>query len=70
MTDGKYVIYGGDVNQDDIVDGGDMAPVDNQSAAFASGYIPEDLNGDGLVDGTDMSIADNNSALFLTAQLP
>ena len=70
MTDGKYVIYGGDVNQDDIVDGGDMAPVDNQSALFASGYIPEDLNGDGLVDGTDMSIADNNSALFLTAQLP
>ena len=70
MVDGKYVVYGGDVNQDGIVDGGDMAPIDNKSAIFAAGYIPEDINGDGLIDGSDMAVADNNSALFLTAQLP
>jgi len=70
MVDGHFVIYGGDNNQDGIVDGGDMAPIDNKSALFAAGYIPEDINGDGLIDGSDMAVADNNSAIFLTAQLP
>ena len=68
--DGRYLLYSGDVNQDDIVDGGDMSPVDNKSATFASGYIPEDINGDGLIDGSDMSFIDNNSAGFVTATFP
>ena len=70
LEDGKCVIYGGDVNQDDIIDGGDMSGIDNQAAAFASGYIPEDCNGDGLVDGSDLAIVDNNAAAFVGAVTP
>jgi hypothetical protein len=69
-TDGFYVIYGGDVNQDGTVDGLDMIPVDNQAANFGSGYIPEDVNGDGSVDALDMIVLDNNAAAFVSAILP
>ena len=68
--DGGYAIYGGDVYQDGIIDGSDMAPVDNQAAAFAAGYIVEDCNGDGIIDGTDMAIIDNNAAAFVGSVTP
>jgi hypothetical protein len=68
--DGIYVIYGGDVNQDGVVDGLDMIPVDNQAANFGNGYIPEDINGDGSIDALDMIVLDNNAAGFVSAVLP
>jgi len=68
--DGYYVIYGGDANKDDIVDSGDMIPVDNLSSAFTMGYLPEDVNGDGLVDSGDMILVDNNASLFIGSILP
>ena len=59
---GYYAIYGGDANQDGIVDGSDMALIDNASTPPAlQGYFPEDVNGDGIVDGSDMTLIDNNS---------
>ena len=67
---GVYVIYGGDVNQDGYIDTGDMTPVDNDSANFASGYLNTDVNGDGFVDTGDMTIIDNNSAGFVGAVTP
>ncbi len=70
MIDGRYVIYGGDVNQDGYVDTGDMTPVDNGSANFESGYLPTDVNGDGFVDTGDMTIIDNNSAGFVGSVTP
>ena len=70
LIDGRWVIYGGDVNQDGIIDGGDMAPIDNLSASAASGYLVEDANGDGLVDGGDMAIVDNNSATAVSIIVP
>jgi len=70
MEDGKYVMFGGDVNQDDIVDSGDMMGVDNLSAYSATGYLPEDANGDGLVDSSDMMILDNNASLTISAAYP
>jgi hypothetical protein len=69
-SDGRYVIFGGDVNQDDIVDSGDMIAVDNASAAFTAGYNQLDANGDGVTDSGDMIIVDNNSSAFVTAVLP
>ncbi len=60
-TDGSSVIYSGDSNQDQIVDGSDLSDISNLAQAAESGYIPEDLNGDGLVDGADLSIAGNNA---------
>jgi len=70
MTDGKWAIFGGDANQDDIVDSGDMILVDNDVSNFATGYLPSDCNGDGLVDSSDMVLVDNNSSAFVTAVLP
>lgn len=70
MIDGVYTIFGGDVNQDGIVDTGDMTPVDNDAALFSTGYNTTDVNGDGTVDTADMTIVDNNSATFVNAILP
>jgi hypothetical protein len=70
MTDGKWVIYGGDVNQDGIIDSGDMSPVDSDVNSFNTGYITTDVNGDGTVDSGDFAIIDNNSTSFVSAQTP
>lgn len=70
MIDLNYAIYGGDVNQDGIIDGGDFAPVDNLVSLFSSGYLPEDVNGDGLIDGSDFAIIDNNSSSFIGTITP
>jgi len=65
-----FVIYGGDVNQDGLVDSSDMIAVDNDAANFAAGYIATDVTGDGLVDSSDMILIDNNSGLFISTLLP
>jgi hypothetical protein len=67
---GKWVIYGGDVNQDGIVDAGDMNPVDNFSTAVTFGYVPEDANGDGIVDSGDMNLVDNNATAVVFVMNP
>ena len=56
-----FAIWGGDVNQDGIVDTGDMNPVENESTNVTMGYVAEDVNGDGIVDTGDMNIVENNS---------
>lgn len=66
----KYAMYGGDVNQDDVIDGTDGTLIDNDAAAFNTGYINTDLNGDEVIDGSDAVIADNNAANFVTAVTP
>jgi len=66
----KFVLFGGDVNQDGLVDSGDMIPVDNDAAVFITGYIPNDSNGDGLIDSGDMILLDNNSAAFVNRIIP
>ncbi|MBK6966498.1 MAG: hypothetical protein IPH20_22030 [Bacteroidales bacterium] len=70
MPDGWYALYGGDVNQDGIVDTADMTPVDNGSAAYLSGYRNPDANGDGIIDTGDMTLVDNNSANYVSAAYP
>jgi hypothetical protein len=66
IGNGKYAIYGGDVNQDGTVDGLDMNEVDNNTLNGSFGYDSSDVNGDGATDGLDMNIVDNNtqSALY------
>jgi PKD repeat protein len=65
-----YAIFGGNTNQDSVIDGSDMSQVDNAVTQFMSGYIPEDVNGDGIIDGSDMSIIDNNSTNFIEMKKP
>jgi len=69
-VDGVAIIYGGDENQDGLVDSSDMIDVDNAASAFATGYILTDVNGDGLVDSSDMILVDNNASMFIGAMLP
>ena len=67
---GLYVIWGGDVNQDGIVDSGDMNLVENASTAVITGYVAEDVNGDGIVDSGEMNIVENNSTAVIMTQIP
>ncbi|NVO19932.1 MAG: DNRLRE domain-containing protein [Bacteroidetes bacterium] len=67
---GNYLIYGGDISRDGVVDGSDMADIDNASTGLQIGYYPEDVNGDGIVDGSDMAIVDNNSTGLIHFILP
>lgn len=68
--DGKACMYGSDVNQDGIVDAGDMICCDALIQGFVTGYLPEDVNGDGLVDSTDLIITEENSSSFVGQQRP
>lgn len=61
-SNGVYLIYSGDVNQDGTVDTSDMTPVDNGASSFSTGYLNPDVNGDGVVDTGDMTIVDNNAS--------
>ncbi|NVO21226.1 MAG: hypothetical protein HXX13_16105 [Bacteroidetes bacterium] len=70
LISGKYCIYGGNVNQDGVVDGSDMALIDNASTGILRGYLNTDANGDGVVDASDMSIVDNNSTSLIQVKKP
>lgn len=61
LKSGKYCMYSGDVNQDGIIDIGDLTLVDNDAFNFAAGYLPTDLDGNLVIDLSDMAIADNNA---------
>jgi hypothetical protein len=65
-----YVIWGGDVNQDGIVDSGDMNPIENASVSLTMGYVAEDVNGDGIVDSSDMNVVENNSIALVSVITP
>jgi hypothetical protein len=67
---GKWAFFSGDVNQDGLVDSGDMNPVENASTAITYGYVVEDVNGDGLVDSGDMNLTENNSMAIVMIQSP
>ena len=70
MIDGIYVFYGGDSNQDMLVDGTDLSDIGNLADLAASGYIAEDINADGLIDGSDLSVAGNNAEAAIGAMTP
>ncbi|MDQ3019958.1 MAG: SBBP repeat-containing protein [Bacteroidota bacterium] len=61
----KYCIYGGDVNQDGIIELIDFSLLDNDVYNSVSGYLATDVNGDNIVDLSDFSILDNNSFSFI-----
>jgi hypothetical protein len=69
MGDG-YALYAGDVNQDGIVDLGDLLVISNLNDQFAPGYLVEDVNGDGLVDLGDLLITSNNNDGFVATKTP
>lgn len=61
----KYAIYGGDTNHDGVVDATDAGAIDNDAAAFVTGYVNTDVTGDDVVDAADAALVDNNAANFV-----
>jgi carboxypeptidase T len=67
---GKYLIYGGDVNQDGSVNSDDIISIQSQAGIYSTGYIATDTNGDGIIDAGDIVITDNNAGQFISKQTP
>ncbi len=70
LKSGKWCIYSGDVEGDGAIDGTDLALIDNDASAFATGYLRTDLDGNDFVDGTDYALADNNASNFVSVIRP
>ena len=70
MAGGAYAIYSGDVNQDGIVDTGDMAPVDNAASSYLTGYLNTDVNGDGSIGFVDITTLHNNAMNYVISITP
>lgn len=66
----KFAIYGGDVNQDGVVDMSDQVLINNAALNYVTGYVPEDADGSGAVDISDEIIAFNNSNNYVTKIVP
>ncbi|MCY7363606.1 MAG: hypothetical protein LH629_16290, partial [Ignavibacteria bacterium] len=58
-----FGIYSGDVNQDGIIDAGDISSVENDAAIAVYGYVSTDITGDDAVDASDISLVENNSLI-------
>ena len=69
-VNGVFVIYGGDVNQDGLVNSNDILQIETAANGLLTGYIVTDVNGDGLVDLTDMVPVDYNASHSISAALP
>ena len=64
MGNGVFALYGGDVNDDGVVDITDMSLVDNDNIMQAFGYNATDITGNKATDISDMSIIDNNNNAY------
>ena len=69
-TTSPPLIFGGDVNQDGMVEAEDLNQIGNDASVFAFGYLPTDVFGDGMVEAQDLNIAGNNAAAFVYKHLP
>lgn len=58
----EYTVFSGDVNKDDIIDGGDLSQVENDAGLTLSGYVSSDVTGDDFTDAADISVVENNVA--------
>lgn len=70
IEDSKWCIFGGDINQDDVIEAADVALVDTDASNFVMGYVVTDVTGDSTVDAIDYSITDNNASNFVSTVTP
>lgn len=61
FKNGKYCLYSGNVNGDNIIDAEDLLMMDNEVYNYASGNSVANVNGDAIVDIDDMAICDYNA---------
>ena len=64
-TDGKFLLYSGDINQDGGIDIFDMQIAENNAAQIVFGYHQSDCNGDLITDIFDLQIVENNASMLL-----
>ncbi|MDZ4712510.1 MAG: hypothetical protein SGI89_09325 [bacterium] len=67
---GKFCIYSGDCNSDDIIDVGDVILIYNDANSFVNGYAVTDITGDLTVDVSDLLICYNNSFDLIAEAAP
>jgi hypothetical protein len=60
MSNGKFAIFAGDINQDGQVTGADRSLVNTDVIDIAKGYRVTDVNGDGNISGADRSLVNTN----------
>ena len=70
MPDGHYVVFGGDANQDGIVNIYDIDAITSSASTFNQGYAATDINGDGIADALDLILTDNNAVNSVMAIFP
>jgi hypothetical protein len=70
LISGKWCIYGGDVNQDGIVESTDLNSVFMDNVTGATGYIPTDLNGDSITEIEDLNLVFTNNIAGVTKKTP
>jgi len=70
LLEGKWCIYGGDVNQDGFVESTDVNMVFTDNVNGVNGYIPTDLNGDSYTEAEDLSIVFKNNILGIEKKTP
>ena len=68
-NDGYFLIYGGDVNQNGLIESADMTSIDNLASSFVYRFT-EDVNCDGQIGSIDMTIVDNNNSGFVSSAHP
>ena len=70
LVEGKWSMYGGDVNQDGLIDLTDVLLIYNDAGNFATGNMVTDVNGDNNVDLDDLIIAHNTAVNFVHVMKP
>ncbi|MEO8448016.1 MAG: choice-of-anchor B family protein [bacterium] len=66
----RFALYGGDSNQDGIVDAKDLSLINNDALNFGTGYRSTDIDGNNTVDVSDLLIAYNNAVGFVSVVMP
>lgn len=70
LIGGQACIYGGDADQNGLVNLEDIILVFNDAGSFAGGYVVSDVNGDMLVNLNDLILVYNNSSAFVAKATP
>jgi hypothetical protein len=70
LINGRWCIFGGDINQDGLVETSDLNQVFNDNVNGATGYISTDLNGDNFTEVEDLSIVFRNNILGVEKKTP
>lgn len=71
LAGGKSLMFTGDIDFNEFVDGSDNAAIENDAFNFVQGsYVITDLNWDEFVDGSDFALADNNAFDLVVEKAP